>query len=75
MNYTIATLEDVQGIILVDFSRDGSNYVVTMLNTYTHECTSKRFDNIDNAYSVFEKLSKAIITGCYSYEQRKEFLK
>lgn len=40
----------------------------------TKEFTYKKYGTQEEAYTVFEKLSKAIVTGCYSYEDRKAML-
>lgn len=75
MNYTKASLEDVQGNIEVNLDKDGNQYLVGIRHAETKEYTHKTFDTLESAYKVFEKLSKAIIMGDYSYEQRKSFLK
>lgn len=74
MNYTIASIEDVRGTITVEFEKSGNKYLVGIYETETKEFTHKKYDEMETAYSVFEKLSKAIITGCYSYEDRKGML-
>jgi hypothetical protein len=75
MHYTIAIIEDVQGEIKVNFDSKGNKYQVGIYNTETKEYTHNTFEKQEQAYAIFEKLSKAIVTGCYSYEDRKAMLK
>lgn len=74
MSYTIAVIEDVQGTIKVDFGKSSNQYIVSIWETELRESTCKCYKTQEEAYSIFEKLSKAIITGCFSYEQRKAML-
>lgn len=74
MNYTIATLKDVQGDIKVNFVVNGNQYYIGLYNEETDEYTTKTFDTIEEAQAVFNKFVSAILTGCYSYEQRKSWL-
>jgi hypothetical protein len=74
MIYTIACLEEVQGTIQLNFVKTGNKYLVGIYNKETTEYEHKTYETIEAAYKVFEKLSKAIIEGCYSYQARKEML-
>jgi len=74
MNYTIAIIEDVQGVIRVNLDKSGNKYLVGVYNTETKEYLHNTFSNINEANDIFQKLSLAIITGAYSYEQRKQIL-
>lgn len=71
MNYTIATLNEVHGDINVDFVKSGNMYLICLRNTEINELTYKKFANHADAVGLFNKLSMAILTGCYSYEDRK----
>lgn len=74
MIYTIAIMQDIQNGQVVTLDKNGANFTVWLQNTDKKEKTRKNFESIDDAYTVFEKLSHAIITGCYSYGQRKAML-
>jgi len=74
MNFTIAEMVDIQGDIKVKYGKDGNKYTVGIRNEETKEYTHNTYASKEDAYKVFSKLTKAIIDGCYSYEQRKSFL-
>ena len=74
MNYTIAVMEDIHNGQKLDFSKDGNQYVIGLYSEETDTWVSKFYSSLEEAYEHFEKISKAIITGCYSFEQRKQFL-
>lgn len=75
MSYTIAMVEDVQGEIKVNLDSTGNKYTVGIYNNETKEYTHKEFNSMDEAYATFEKLSKWICMGMYSYSDRKAVLK
>lgn len=74
MHYTVAVIEDVQCGQRVNFDHVGNKYLVGLYEEETKTYVHKTYASMEEAYSVFEKLSKAIITSCYSFEQRKQFL-
>lgn len=75
MSYTIATIDDVQGNISVNFDSVGNKYLVGLYNNETKEYTHMEYERQQEAYNVFERLSRAVVFGLYSYEQRKELVK
>lgn len=75
MNYEIASLEDLRFDIEVYIEKDGNEYVVFLRKKYAREAYSNRFCGIEEAYTVFEKLSKAIVFGLYRWEDRVKILK
>lgn len=74
MNYTIASLEDIQLGQTIDFDKDGNCYIIIIRNNETKETRTKRFENIGIAYEVFQRLTMAVLNGCYSFEQRAQIL-
>ena len=74
MNYTIAILQDVHNDVKINIDKNGNKYTVGIYNEITKEYTHKSFNEMQEAYKVFENLSKSVVSGCYSYEQRKAFL-
>ena len=72
MDYTIASLEDAQGTMSLDFGKSGNKYKVSIHNKETKDYVHRLFAEMDKAYEVFEKISKHVIFGNYSYEDRKE---
>lgn len=74
MMYSIAIIQDVHFKMFAELGKKGNKYTVSIGLENASDFKLKEFDDIESAYTVFEKISKAIVTGCYSYEQRKEFL-
>ena len=75
MNYTIASLNDVNFGQVLTLDKNGNKYVVGLYNEETKEYTHKSFDSIGEAYTIFEKLSRCICFGDYSYKDRKAMIK
>lgn len=75
MHYTVAVLEDLEGRIKVNFDKCGNQYLVGVYNKENEEYTFKKYDDILEAQEMFCRLAGAIVTGCYSYEQRKSWLR
>lgn len=74
MSYTISIIEDLHNNIKVNFDIEGNRYLVGIYNTETKIYTHKDFDDIQEAYNIFETLSNYIIFGLCSEEQRRHFL-
>ena len=72
MNYTIATLESPHTGAQLDICKDGKGYIVHYSHAGQH--TSRKFDDINTAYKMFEKLSSWIIYGLYAHNDRREYL-
>jgi hypothetical protein len=75
MNYTIASLNDVNFGQVLTLDKNGNKYTVGLYNEETKEYTHKSFDSIGEAYTIFEKLSRCICFGEYSYSDRKAMIK
>lgn len=75
MCYIIARTEDLLSKITVDFSRRGNKYSVELYHQETKDFTHKEFSKIEDALALYQRLVEAIATGCYSYEDRKSWLK
>lgn len=74
MNFTIAIMEDVHNNVTVSFDKSGNEYLVGLYHKETEEYTHKSFKTFEEAQEVFNKFANAILSGSYSYEQRKAFL-
>lgn len=72
MNYTIATMKSPNSGAQLIIDKSGNGYTVH----YSHEgqLTSRKFDDINTAYKMFEKLSSWIIYGLYAHNDRREYL-
>lgn len=75
MNYEIASLEDLRFDIEVYIEKDGNEYAVVLAKKYERDTFSNRFGSLEEAYTVFEKLSKTIVFGLYSWEEKIMILK
>lgn len=74
MNYSIASLLECQGNLILDLSKDGNKYHVSLYNKETKQNTFKKFDCIENAYDTFETLSKYICLGLYNENDKRKVL-
>lgn len=75
MNFTITTINDYAGNMEVSVEKSGNQYTVCLHHNEPHENTRAYFSDIEDAYATFEKLARAIVTGCYSYEARKAMIR
>ena len=75
MNYTIASTRQYGGEAVVDFIKSGNQYEIAFHGDGGQETTIKVFDTIQEALPVYQKFVEAFITGCFSYEDRKSWLK
>lgn len=75
MYYTIASTRDYDGMMYVDFDAKGNEYVVAFYNKGRKEATRKTFSRMEDALPVYQRFVEAFITGSYSYEDRKEWLR
>ena len=74
MHYTIASLRDMQLQMGIELSKSGNKYQVSIHDNESGSFVHKDYKNHTDACAVFENLTKAVITGCYSYEQRKAMM-
>lgn len=74
MNYTIASLEDVQGTISLDLSKSGDLYLVSIYDRETKKSYNKRFRDKADAKKRFSEISDMILDGTYSTEGRVKAL-
>jgi len=75
MNYTIATTRDFNGMQYVNFDIIGNKYLVGFTGKAEGEYTHKTFDTMGEAVMVYLRFVRAFITGDYSYEDRKSWLR
>lgn len=78
MSYTIAITECPYSGQKVSLDRMGNKFVVcydTPLEDGTHDYTSKRFDTLADALSVYQTFIEYFAKGLYSVTDRKNLLK
>lgn len=74
MHYTIASISDMAGKCTIDLDKSGNQYNISIRTEYGASFKMK-YDTRQQAHAVFMRLTEAIITGCYSYEQRCQIMK
>lgn len=74
MSYTIASMEDVHNDLVLDFGKNGNKYTVSIYNKQTKELTHKEYTQQEEAINIFDKVSRAILTGCYSEQDRRNMI-
>ena len=75
MSYTIATFDQVQGNLIIDISTCGNQWVVSIWDKEEHASTTARFDTLEDAYKVYEKMVAWSVFSYYSDEDKKTFLR
>ena len=70
MSYLIASLNDVQGTIILDLSTYGDLYLVSIYDRETEKSYHKRFKEMADAKKRFSEISDMILDGTYSTEGR-----
>jgi len=74
MNKTIATLTNVKGEIVLDFTQSGDQYLVITHDAEAREHKHKEFQTKAEAYTAYEQITKSVILDDCSFEQRKAML-
>ena len=74
MNYTIASMNDNNFNQSINLDKSGNKYLVGLYNADTKEYCHREFDSINDAYIIFEKLSRCICFGNYSFSDRKAMM-
>lgn len=77
MSYTIASFEthSNENNLHVDIGKTGNKYIVTLYSDeMPHVYNHNKFDSLTDAYAVFEKLVSWTVFGCYSLDNKREFL-
>lgn len=80
MYYTIASLKSPHTGDTLEINKAGNKFVVYLTQKIEDSgelCSlhaHRKFDELNEAYKVFEKLSSWIIFGHYNFYQRREYL-
>lgn len=74
MNYTIMTIKDVQGDLIVCLDKSGNKYVVVIRNNETEELSSRTFDNLNDAIKKMQIYTELIGKSLYSESDKRKML-
>lgn len=74
MYYTIAVLEDVHNGQKFEFNKNGNEYTISLYDEESGVYVTKDYKTNEGAIKAYQRLMEAVLTGCYSFEQRKQFL-
>ena len=74
MHYTIAEMDEIHGDVKLNFDKKGDYYTVGLYHKILREYTHKDFTDGADALARFLKLTSYILTGRYSYSDRKRLL-
>lgn len=74
MYYTIVCARE-HGGEEVELISNGNKYEVAFCHESGAETTRKAFSTMHEALKTYQKFIEAFATGCYSYEDRKSWLK
>lgn len=72
MHYTLINTENVQLGQMLSIDKNGNKYDLWYEDGDRKEL--RTFDNLEDAYSVYEKINKAMVFGWFSYEDRVNIL-
>lgn len=74
MNYTIATMENIEGTQVLSIDKDGNKYSVCFYDKETSKLTIKKVATIKEAEAAFMKIASCFIHSTYSAENRAKML-
>lgn len=74
MIYTVASLIDMAGDIFIDFVKDGNQYTIYLRNKKTNERYCRTYDTFEEAEEMYLTLTRSVLKGCMTFEQRKDML-
>lgn len=74
MNFTIASVDDISREVHYGIVQDGNKYLVVAHSDKNGRNVSRRFDELTEAYKVFEKIVSWIAFGLYADNDRMDFI-
>ena len=74
MIYNITSTEDYASNQVLELIKNGNKYRVELYNRETKELASILLDNREQAISIYKEFVDFMISGLYSFEQRKDIL-
>lgn len=74
MNFTIASVDDISREVSYSIVQDGNKYVVAAHRYKDGKNVSRQFDELTDAYKMFEKIVSWIFFGLYADNDRMDFI-
>lgn len=74
MDFMITSVDDVSRQVHYSINKVGNKYDVRAYSDKTGRNVSRRFDELMEAYKVFEKIVGWIVFGMYSDNDRMDFI-
>lgn len=74
MDFMIASVDDVSRQVHYSINTVGSKYAVRAYSDKNGRNVSRRFDELTEAYKVFEKIVSWVVFGLYADNDRMDFI-
>lgn len=74
MNFTIVDVDDISREVHYGIVQDGNKYLVVAHSDKNGRNVSRMFDDLMDAYKVFEKIVSWIVFGLYADNDRMDFI-
>ena len=74
MIYNITSTEDYASNQVLELIKNGNKYRIELYNRETKELASISLENREQAISIYKKFVDFMVSGLYSFEQRKNIL-
>ena len=74
MIYNITSTEDYASNQVLELIKNGNKYRVELYNRETKELAGISLENREQAISIYKKFVDFMVSGLYSFEQRKNIL-
>ena len=74
MDFMITSVDDVSRQVHYSISKVGNKYAVRAHNDKNGRSVSRTFDELMEAYKVFEKIVSWVVFGLYADNDRMDFI-
>nr|DAL59457.1 MAG TPA_asm: hypothetical protein [Bacteriophage sp.] len=74
MDFMITSVDDVSRQVHYSINKVGSKYAVRAYNDKNGRSVSRTFDELMEAYKVFEKIVSWVVFGLYADKDRMDFI-
>ncbi len=74
MDFMITSVDDISRQVHYSINKVGSKYAVRAYNDKNGRSVSRTFDELMEAYKVFEKIVSWVVFGLYADNDRMDFI-